>query len=554
MLPHYQSGMSSESLQSVTSQPQPAQGPQSDLQSPSAPHSEVSSSEASMSPLTPVPSVAIFDKIVLIIVVAGIIVFAVFQLLQCVTSYANPVTKSTVLNLTRTYPGLMICPFSDNLMPTKSSCPQWSSDAYLSYDFNDYDTSSNSNDYGNPTMARSCPLPLVVSLDNTNSYGGSNSKRTRCDNVLPNFFGGTPLAFGQTNGPSCFIGSHRFVTVKNTAKPVPWGSDVPGETIACNSMTPPNVRCLVFDPSYFGTQLCNPMVEDEANAENALRLKFQTRERRYSAANSVNSFFPTHPVYKGLKKFLRGVFSYSGLKSPISSLNRSPMQICTDSNRNLFINAPPSLSVSTSDLFDQAPASFSACSNANLTIFGGLTVVLYDASKGIPTELNFDGAKINTLSSSVLGSSVLMSTSVAGDDAADAGVSVACSISTAAPLEAKVTAQVDTFFTNAVLNQEMNKTTQTVTIQHSVMDQSTILFDLGSKWILSITFSSPSTVVTNQVIPITILTTISIIVSTAGTLWGSREKMKEGIHLAMTKGKAYLEKIRAPKSNTILPS
>ena len=553
--------MSSESLQSVTSQPQPAQGPQSDLQSPSAPHSEVSSSETHLSPLTPVPSGAILHKIVLIVVVAGIIVFAVFQLLQCVTSYANPVTKSTVLNLTRTFPGLMICPFSDNMMPAKNNCPQWSSDAYLSYDFNDYDTSSSSNDYGNPTIARSCPLPLVVFLDNTNSYGGSNSKRTRftCKaNALPNFFGGTPLGFGSNvdtgDGPLCFIGSHRFVTVKNTAKPVPWGSDIQGETIACNSMTPPNVRCLVFDPSYFGTQLCNPMVEDEANAENSLRLKFQTRERRYSGANSVNSFFPTHPVYKGLKKFFRGVFSYSGLKPPISSSNLSPQQICTDINRNLFINAPPSLSASTSDLFDQAPVSFSACSNANLTIFGGLTVVLYDASKGIPNELNFDGAKINSMSSSVLGSSVLMSTSAAGDEAADAGVSAGCAIRIAAPLEAKVTTQIDAFFTNAVLNQEMNKTTQTVTIQHSVMDQSTILFDLGSKWILSIAFSSSSTVVTNQVIPITILTTISIIVSTAGTLWGSREKMKDGIHLAMTMGKAYLEKIRAPKSNAILPS
>jgi hypothetical protein len=343
------------------------------------------------------------------------------------------------------------------------------------------------------------------------------------------------------------------VTVQNTAKPVSWASNIPGESITCNSMTPPNVRCLVYDPSYFENQLCNPMVEDEANAENALRLKFQSRERRYSGANSVGSFFSTHPVYKGSKKFLRGVFSYSGLKSPISGSNLSPMQNCLDNNRNVFTNAPSSLSVSTSDLFDQAPSSFSACSNDNLTIFGGLAVVLYDASKGIPKELNFDGAKINTMSSSVLGSSVLMSTSVLGDEGADAGVTFGCTISNAAPLEAKVTTQVDTFFTNAVMNQEMNKTTQTMVMQHSVMDQ-TSMFDVGQKFVLSISFSSSSTVVTNQVIPITILTTISIIVSTAGTLWGSREKMKGGIHLAMTKGIAYLEKIRAPKSNAILPS
>ncbi len=528
----------------------------------------MSSSETPQSPLTLVPSMETIEKIVLFIVATGIIVFAVFQLLQCVTSYANPVIKSTVLNVTRTYPGLMICPFSSNIMPFKSNCPQWSSDAYLSYDFNDYDKDSGDiNDYGNPTIARSCPWPLVVFLENTNTYRGSNSKRTRftCSgNWLSNFFGGTPLGFGSygttscdgtPNGPPSFVGSHRFVTVQNTAKPVMWGNpDKPGESIACNSMTPPNVRCLVYDPSYFaGNQQCNPMIEDEANAENALRLRFLSRERQYRGANSVSSFFPAHPVYKGAKKFLRGVFSYSGLKSPISSSNLPPSQICTDSNRNVFTNAPSSLSLSTSDLFDQAPLSFSACANANLTIFGGLAVVLYDASKGTPKALDFDGAKINAMSSSILGSSVLMSTSVLGDEGADAGVSYGCTISNAAPLEAKVTTQVDWFFTNAVLNQETNKTTQTMTMQHSVVDQNSV-FDLGQRFVLSISFSSSSTVVTNQVIPITILTTISIIVSTAGTLWGSREKMEKGIHLAMTKGIAFLEKIRAPKSNAILPS
>jgi hypothetical protein len=206
LLPHYHSDMSAESPHSVISQPQPAQGPQSDSQSPSASQSEdqVSSSETPQSPLMPVPSMETIEKIVLFIVATGIIVFAVFQLLQCVTSYANPVTKSTVLNVTRTYPGLMICPFSNNIMPSQNSCPQWSSDAYLSYDFNDYDSTGSTKDYGNPTIARSCPWPLVVSLENTNTYRGSNPKRTQLTcrgNWLSNFFGGSPLAFGSYGVP-----------------------------------------------------------------------------------------------------------------------------------------------------------------------------------------------------------------------------------------------------------------------------------------------------------------------------------------------------------------
>ena len=48
-------------------------------------------------------------------------------------------------------------------------------------------------------------------------------------------------------------------------------------------------------------------------------------------------------------------------------------------------------------------------------------------------------------------------------------------------------------------------------------------------------FTSSSTVVTTQIISLSILTTISIILSTAATLWGSQDKIKAGIALLKAK-------------------
>ena len=44
---------------------------------------------------------------------------------------------------------------------------------------------------------------------------------------------------------------------------------------------------------------------------------------------------------------------------------------------------------------------------------------------------------------------------------------------------------------------------------------------------------------TTQIISLSILTTISIIVSTAATLWGSQDKIKAGIALVKEKYDAY---------------
>ena len=56
---------------------------------------------------------------------------------------------------------------------------------------------------------------------------------------------------------------------------------------------------------------------------------------------------------------------------------------------------------------------------------------------------------------------------------------------------------------------------------------------------MRIAYTSSSTVVTTQVISLSILTTISIILSTAATLWGSQDKIKAGIALVKEKYDAY---------------
>jgi hypothetical protein len=52
---------------------------------------------------------------------------------------------------------------------------------------------------------------------------------------------------------------------------------------------------------------------------------------------------------------------------------------------------------------------------------------------------------------------------------------------------------------------------------------------------ISIFFTSATTVIITQIINLSILTTIFIVLSTAGTLWGSQEKIKAGIALVKAK-------------------
>jgi hypothetical protein len=85
---------------------------------------------------------------------------------------------------------------------------------------------------------------------------------------------------------------------------------------------------------------------------------------------------------------------------------------------------------------------------------------------------------------------------------------------------------------------------QQITIASSRTFDKSDASDSSEAFQLRIRFFSSLSTVTTQYVSISVLTTISIIVSTAATLWGSQEKIKDGIVLVKTKVEEYLTKKR----------
>ena len=76
---------------------------------------------------------------------------------------------------------------------------------------------------------------------------------------------------------------------------------------------------------------------------------------------------------------------------------------------------------------------------------------------------------------------------------------------------------------------------QPSTLNQKSLDTFSQFATLGSTYDLSISFSSTESVVEKQFVSLTILTTVSIVLSTAASLWGARAKIKDGINTAMSK-------------------
>ena len=108
------------------------------------------------------------------------------------------------------------------------------------------------------------------------------------------------------------------------------------------------------------------------------------------------------------------------------------------------------------------------------------------------------------------------------------------------PIDMLLANQVDWFFSNKISQRLVNKTIYSTTTQTSTTKTFCLPWS-GPTCIpdVRIAFTSSSTVVTTQIISLSILTTISIIVSTAATLWGAQDKIKAGIALVKEKYDAY---------------
>jgi hypothetical protein len=474
------------------------------------------------------------DKIVMAMVVVGIILFASFQISQCVASYNNPATKTSVETVARTFPGIMLCPFSYDVYNRVYICPEWSPQASLAFDF----TASQERSYPK------CPSSYSAYVTNTNSDIASlNTLSKSCPlnqvNVMPGSETSKSNLYFDLFLDPCGVELSKLVTVKNTAKLTRAGNG----PLTCNSWTPPNVQCLVFDPSSFDEAekaipglkpICNPMKEVKPNSINAVQLSVEF-DIYPCGSNCTNCRSCGGPSTRF------GAYKYSGL---IPQTSTPP-----SAQSNPFITAPSSLSISTRDLVNQGKKTYCGKNNVNMSLFGGIVAVLYDASKGIPQELDFDGARQDAMSDSDLGSTLILSTNSQngglGVPSDPSNLGSLCVQYQSAPLSALVTSQVDERFTDAVAGAKQKITSQTVSLQRSIIDGTNFANFGTSQPQLLMRFSSSLSVTTTPIISVTILTTISIIVSTAATLWGSQQKIKEGIILATTKVKEFLEKRRA---------
>ena len=471
------------------------------------------------------PPMTTLEKIVAAMVVVGIIVFSSFQIAQCVAAYANPATQTTVQNVTRTFPSVMLCPFSYDQINTVGICPKWSPEASLSFDF----TFAFERGKG---LIQGCGRQPFANLYNNNVDAASKSQRSvrACPlNSLPRLSQEeiaakvdipNSLVFGAIDTNACINAFSKQVTVKN--EPAPLRPQQNSEGFArCDTWTPPNVQCTVFDSSYFEeasraipglNSVCNPMKEVYATSKDALNLKFEDNFGiDWKTSDEKGQF---------------GAYTYTGLIQQQNSPNPNP-----------FASAPSTKSMFTSDLKHQGP--YDVSKYMDMSLFGGIVAVMYDASKGIPQALDFNSVRTNAMSNSVLGSLVVLSTNCKGKTVPTANT---CIQYPTPAQSCTVTSQVDEYFVNAVssLTQKKNSTRQTLSCQPSTIDQS--MFNEEPPFDISISFSSAVSVITTPVISLSILTTISIIVSTAATLWGSQQKIKEGILMITAKMKEFRER------------
>jgi hypothetical protein len=461
------------------------------------------------------------DKLVMAVVVVGIIVFTSFQIIESVAAHENPATKSTVEVVPRKYPGLMICPFSRDVGGSIGVCPKWSPDALLQYELGD-------NGMG---------------VLNSNLHSASQRTRTRCPGnhmttLAPDK--GNALIFGNfvfgsiSKQIESIRTSAQKVTVKNSAKPTlkcdkPRGGDGIGCTnpqhavtfpYLCPSFTPPNVQCTVYDPNYFDTQakvygmdpICNPMKEVVGNTLDYLSLSLQ---------------FDLDPRDAARQDPPSG-YKYSGL---------IPQPSVPEFDRTLFKSLPTQLFANPSELNIQKGRS----NNANFSLFAGVVALLYDPSMGVPTTLNFDSVQEGSVSEDILSSFVLLNTDC-GYYPDVPNPDYKCPQVKFPPIDTLLTNQVDWTFSNKISQRMENKTIYSTTTQPSTKKS------YCQPWSgpacnpdVRIAFTSSSTVITTQIISLSILTTISIILSTAATLWGSQKQIKAGIALVKEKYDAYKE-------------
>ncbi len=210
-------------------------------------------------PLQVDPPKTILDRLVMVILIAGAIVFAYFQVVECIRAHESPSSQTFVANVDRMYPGLMICPFSIDNMRETGICPKWSPQAVLSFEFGEgiYLENNNFDSLSNRQSASKCcnniRSLIPASLDASLYIQPSNRNRNYLVTVKNQ---------GSRVSPLCpdYLGLKNVCAQQNIPE-------------FCDGWTPPNVQCLVIDPlrlDYVAD--CNPVKEVRANSVDSLRL------------------------------------------------------------------------------------------------------------------------------------------------------------------------------------------------------------------------------------------------------------------------------------------
>jgi hypothetical protein len=479
------------------------------------------------------------EKIVLVLVVVGILAFAIFQIIQCVGAYAQPISTSNLENRTRVLPGLMICPFAGTEFGFQCATSGdiagyqalWAPDATLSFDFRKpsirkYFSSCTINSKSYDSSDAAAVLSIVDPL--------SLAKRSKCPNAYPleqfkQYGGSPPLLFGaldlevakqneqdRDGRTLCEMGSSaRRVTVKNTAKSLICSSE------GCSSRqshTPPNVQCLVYDPSFFDEDSkgtpgadpnCNPMREVNANAVDAFQIAFP---------------FISQPASTRVRNTERyGTWEYSGLRCP--KLSPSQLKLSVDD-----------FALQLSSFVDDDRVS----NYNNMTLFGNFVALAYDSEKGVPKDIDFDDVT-SMFSNGAISSSqqghILASTILTHVERLEETVPPRSTppylTQRVSPVTLQASIAVQTRYTNAAKG-DLSETITTTTPSAVFAPLINNPYRLPSSLIV-VSFSTVLTTVTREVVTLSILTTISIIVSTASALWGAQEKIKDGILMVAAK-------------------
>jgi hypothetical protein len=469
------------------------------------------------------------------VVIIGIICFAAFQIRESAQAHQNPGSVSSIMSKPRLFPGLLICPFSAyevedfpfaNRLVFDSSdalfCPKWTDSATLSFDY------------------QTLSLPSGETIDtspflfNTNSHVASNRQKDTCPSnnvgVLFESKGGVGIAeltdalfLGKgvdIDGEPFPIKFRQFVTVKNKVLSRPRVhcysvysrqdlSQAPQTVCSqCSSWTPPNVRCLAYDPllsqtdfaKYGLDQKCNPMAESSPNSVDTLLLISGTPDDINPEFNSGTS----------ARKPDEG-FRYTGLipQPTASAIGRSPS--------SQFVSLFDLMKQNNQSKFD---GFLDGEPNLNRSLFGGLMAVFYNPNEGVPKELDFNTAPL--VGSDTVSLAILLKNS-------------AGKIVEAPPSSWSVKTHYDYVYSNFVSQTYHERVsysvTGTVVAEERSSEPNRDTF--GPK--VLVRFADPSSSSLRQVINPSVLTTLSIILSTAATLWSARDKIQEVIVFIMSK-------------------